>query len=386
VLFTKTDLAGRAYVRELAEAAGLSVRVDAIGNAFYRLEGRDPSLPAVATGSHLDAIPNAGRFDGTVGVLGGIAALEAIARAGVVPRRALEVIAFTSEEPTRFGIGCVGSRLLAGALSADEVRALRDGEGRAFDEVRAEAGFVGALDEVPLRPGHYHAFVELHVEQGPVLEREGVAIGAVSAIAAPASYEVAIHGQGGHAGGALMPTRRDALCGAAELVLAVERAAKRSASGDTVGTVGVCRVFPSAVNGIPSRVELTIDLRDTELAARDAAFAHIEEAIGAIERERGLRVVLRTLNADPPASADPRIVAAIEASAKQLGLSTLRPPSRAYHDALFLARVAPMGMIFVPSVGGLSHRPDEHTSARDVANGAAVLARTLLQLAEGDDV
>jgi len=384
VLYTPTDLAGRAYVHELARAVGLSRRVDAIGNTFYRLEGRQ-SLPAVATGSHLDAIPNAGRFDGTVGVLGGIAALESIARAGIVPRRPLEVIAFTSEEPTRFGIGCVGSRLLAGAISPDEVRALRDAEGRAFDEVRAEAGFAGALEDVPLARGHYHAFVELHVEQGPVLEREGIAIGAVSAIAAPASYEVIVRGEGGHAGGALMPIRRDALCAAAELVLAVEDAAKRSTTGDTVGTVGICRVFPGAVNGIPNRVELTIDLRDTELSARDAAFARIEASIARIARERGVTIALRTLNADPPATSDARIVEAVEASARALGLTSMRLPSRAYHDALFLARVAPMGMIFVPSAGGLSHRPDEHTSPEEVARGAEVLARTMLQLAEGND-
>ncbi|MCB9632581.1 MAG: M20 family metallo-hydrolase [Sandaracinus sp.] len=385
VLYTPTDLEGRAYVHGLAKEAGLSLRVDPIGNAFYRLEGRDPSLPAVATGSHLDAIPNAGRFDGTVGVLGGIAALESIARAGLKPKRAIEVIAFTSEEPTRFGIGCVGSRLLAGALTPEAVRALRDGEGRTFEEVRGEAGFSGALEEVVRKPGHFHAFVELHVEQGPVLEREKVAIGAVTAIAAPASYEITIRGEGGHAGGALMPTRRDALCGAADFVLAVERAAKRSATGDTVGTVGVCRVFPGAVNGIPNRVELTLDLRDTALEARDAAFAQIEAAIETIRAERGLTVELRTLNADPPATADTGIVEAVERSAAALGLSSMRLPSRAYHDALFLARVAPMGMVFVPSAGGLSHRPDEHTDPEEVARGAEVLARTLLHLAEGDD-
>lgn len=385
VLYTETDLAARAHVHELARAAGLSLRVDPIGNAFYRLEGREPQLPAVATGSHLDAIPNAGRFDGTVGVLGGIAALESIARAGIRPRRAIEVIAFTSEEPTRFGIGCVGSRLLTGALTPDAVRALRDARGRPFEEVRAEAGFSGELEEVVLPTGRYRTFVELHVEQGPVLEREGVTIGAVSAIAAPASYELIVNGEGGHAGGALMPTRRDALCGAAELVLAIERAAQSSATGDTVATVGLCRVFPGAVNGIPKRVELSLDLRDISLEGRDRAFARIEEAIAMVERERGLRVEVRTLNADPPATADPRVVDAVETAARALGLSVMRLPSRAYHDALFLARIAPMGMIFVPSVGGRSHRPDEHTDPEQVAAGAEVLARTLLQLAEDDD-
>ncbi|MBX3251878.1 MAG: M20 family metallo-hydrolase [Myxococcales bacterium] len=385
VLYTPTDLAGRAFVRGLAESLGLAVRVDAVGNTFFRLEGREPALAAVATGSHLDAIPNAGRFDGTVGVLGGLAALEAIRGAGITPRRAIEVIAFTSEEPTRFGLGCVGSRLMSGAIAPEAVRALRDAAGRPFEEVRADAGFVGALEEVRLPEGHYHAFVELHVEQGPVLEREGVAIGVVTAIAAPASYVLEIEGEGGHAGAVLMPDRKDALCAAAEIILAVEDAARTSGSDDTVATVGVCRVFPGAINGIAARVHLELDLRDTSLAAREEAFAVMAAAIERIAAARRVRVSRRTINEDPPAQADAAIVAAVEASAAAHGLTSRRMPSRAYHDALFMARIAPMGMVFVPSARGVSHRPDEYTAPEDVARGAAVLAGTLLKLAEDGD-
>lgn len=385
VLYTPTDLAGRAFVRGLAESLGLAVRVDAVGNTFFRLEGREAARAAVATGSHLDAIPNAGRFDGTVGVLGGLAALEAIRGAGITPRRAIEVIAFTSEEPTRFGLGCVGSRLMSGAIAPEAVRALRDAVGRPFEEVRADAGFVGALEEVRLPEGHYHAFVELHVEQGPVLEREGVAIGVVTAIAAPASYVLEIEGEGGHAGAVLMPDRKDALCAAAEIILAVEDAARTSGSDDTVATVGVCRVFPGAINGIAARVHLELDLRDTSLAAREEAFAVMAAAIERIAAARRVRVSRRTINEDPPAQADAAIVAAVEASAAAHGLTSRRMPSRAYHDALFMARIAPMGMVFVPSARGVSHRPDEYTAPEDVARGAAVLAGTLLKLAEDGD-
>lgn len=385
VLYTPTDLAGRAFVRGLAESLGLAVRVDAVGNTFFRLEGREAARAAVATGSHLDAIPNAGRFDGTVGVLGGLAALEAIRGAGITPRRAIEVIAFTSEEPTRFGLGCVGSRLMSGAIAPEAVRALRDAAGRPFEEVRADAGFVGALEEVRLPEGHYHAFVELHVEQGPVLEREGVAIGVVTAIAAPASYVLEIEGEGGHAGAVLMPDRKDALCAAAEIILAVEDAARTSGSDDTVATVGVCRVFPGAINGIAARVHLELDLRDTSLAAREEAFAVMAAAIERIAAARRVRVSRRTINEDPPAQADAAIVAAVEASAAAHGLTSRRMPSRAYHDALFMARIAPMGMVFVPSARGVSHRPDEYTAPEDVARGAAVLAGTLLKLAEDGD-
>ena len=382
VLYTEEDLAGRAYVRRLAEEAALAVRVDPVGNAFYRLEGADPSLPPIGTGSHIDAIPNAGKYDGTVGVLGGVAALRALKEAGRVPARPLEVVAFTSEEPTRFGLGCVGSRLMAGAIAPDAVRALEDDAGRSFEEVRQAAGFTGALEEVRLAPGHYAAFVELHVEQGPRLEAAGVPIGAVTAIAAPASYALELEGEGGHAGAVLMPRRKDAFAAACEIALAVERAAKQSGSPDTVGTCGVCRVHPGAINSIPSCVHLEIDLRDTELASRERAFAEIEAAIEAVRRERGVRVDVRTINADPPAVSAPRIVEAVEAAAAAHELASQRLVSRAYHDTLFMARVAPTGMIFVPSKDGVSHRPDEYTAPEEIAQGAAVLAETMWALAE----
>ncbi len=382
VLFTDADLAARRFVAELAEAAALATRSDPAGNTFFRLEGLDPEAAPVGTGSHIDAIPNAGAYDGTVGVLGAIAALAAIRDAAITPPRPLEVVAFTSEEPTRFGLGCVGSRLMSGAVSPDQVRALVDGAGRPFEEVRRGAGLTGALEEVRLRPGHFAAFVELHVEQGPILEAEGVPVGAVTAIAAPASYELTLRGIGGHAGAVLMPDRRDALAAGAEVILAVEGAARRSASPDTVATVGVCQVHPGAVNSIPSRVQLMVDLRDTDLGTRESAWAAIRSDLERIGAERRVAIDTRTINADPPATCDASVVDAIEVSAQTLGLRTLRMVSRAYHDALFLARIAPTGMIFIPSALGVSHRPDEWTAPEDLARGVAVLAETMLRLAE----
>lgn len=381
VLYTEPDLMARAYVRQLAVDAGLSVRVDPVGNAFYRLEGADPSLPPIGTGSHIDAIPNAGKFDGTVGVLGGVAALGALKAQGRVPARPLEVVAFTSEEPTRFGLGCIGSRLMGGAIEPDAVRALRDDEGQPFEAVRLAAGFTGALEEVRLADGHYAAFVELHVEQGPLLEAASIPIGAVTAIAAPASYALEIVGEGGHAGAVLMPGRRDAFTAACEIALAVERAARDSDSPDTVGTCGVCRIHPGAINSIPAKVHLEIDLRDTALATRESAFSQIDGAIEAVRQERGVEVTVRTINADPPAVSAPAIVEAVEAAAEGLGLASQRMVSRAYHDTLFLSRVTPTGMIFVPSKDGVSHRPDEHTAPEEIAQGASVLAETMFALA-----
>src|SRR5712672_2622634 len=200
IVFTATDLKARAWLKERCEAAGLVLRQDAVGNIFALWNGSDPAAPAVGTGSHIDAIPNAGKYDGVVGVLGGLEAIRALQRSGFHPKNSIELLLFTSEEPTRFGIGCLGSRLMSGSRDATAGEILRDKEGRTLNEVRGAAGFSGSLDSVRLAPGHYSAFVELHIEQGPLLERAGIPLGIVTAIAAPASLKIFIEGEGGHAG------------------------------------------------------------------------------------------------------------------------------------------------------------------------------------------
>src|SRR5579859_4157015 len=226
IVFSREDLAARDYVTDLCVAADLTIRQDAVGNTFARWTGQDPNAAAVGTGSHIDAIPNAGRYDGTVGVLGGLEAIRALKQSAFRPKRSLDLIMFTSEEPTRFGIGCLGSRLLAGNLDASVDEKLKDKDGKTLRQVRMEAGFGGTLANVRLQSGRYSSFLELHIEQGTLLERGQTAIGVVTAIAAPASLRIWIGGEGGHAGGVPMPDRRDALCAAAEVVLAVESAAK----------------------------------------------------------------------------------------------------------------------------------------------------------------
>lgn len=381
VVFTETDLRARDYLRRLYEEAGLAVRVDAIGNTFARWEGSDPSAPAIGSGSHCDAIPHAGMYDGTVGVLGALEAVRALQRSGFRPRRSIDVIMFTSEEPTRFGVGCTGSRLMSGALSPAGLAALRDDADDDFDTVRRRAGFAGELADVLLEAGGYDAFVELHIEQGPELEAAGLPIGVVTAIAAPATIECVVVGEGGHAGAVLMPRRRDALAAAAEMLLAIESAARSSESPDLVATVGKIDVHPGAVNSIPSRVGFTIDLRDVDGANRDTVLAEIELAIDRVAAERGVPVERNVLNADPPAACDGRVVEAVSAAAEALGLESRRMVSRAYHDSLFMARVAPIGMIFIPCRGGVSHRPDEYASPEAIAAGVETLALTLADLA-----
>ncbi len=299
VVFSEADLRARAYVKNLCRTAGLSIREDAVGNTFIRWQGSNPELAAVATGSHIDAIPNAGAFDGVVGVLGGLEVIRALQRVGFQPRRPIELVIFTSEEPTRFGIGCLGSRMMGGVMTPDHARTLCDAEGRSLDELRGQAGFSGDLESVLLPQGHFHAFVELHIEQGPILERDGLDLGIVTHIAAPASLKVLIQGEGGHAGAMLMPVRHDALAAAAELVLALEAAAKSTGVIDTVATVGVCEVFPGAVNSVPSRVRLESDIRDTDGARRDAVVSQWKGRSGRGRSEAGSADKLRNRECRP---------------------------------------------------------------------------------------
>jgi ureidoglycolate amidohydrolase len=386
IVFTPTDLKARAWMKARCEEAGLIVRQDAVGNTFARWAdsesfGSDSQAAAVGTGSHIDAIPNAGKYDGVVGVLGGLEAIRALQRAGFRPKHAIELLIFTSEEPTRFGIGCLGSRLLSGTLSADAARKLTDTDGATVEEVRRSAGFAGSLEEVQLRKGYYKAFVELHIEQGPILEREHKPLGVVEKIAAPASLRVTVEGSGGHAGGVLMSDRRDALCAAAELILALEHAARTSGAIDTVATVGMCDVFPGAVNSIPARVRFSVDVRDTDLGRRDGVIHALEQTCRETSNKRKVAIHSELLNADAPATCDPAIVAALGESCKVHGFDFLKMTSRAYHDSLFMSRIAPVAMLFIPCRNGYSHRPDEYASPEDIARGALVLAETLARLA-----
>ncbi len=373
-------LRARAFVKGLCREAGLTVREDAVGNTFARWAGANPELEPVATGSHIDAIPNAGRFDGTVGVLGGLEAIRALMRAGYKPRRSIELIVFTSEEPTRFGIGCLGSRLLSGLLDTVIADRYQDRDGVSLADARRAAGFEGPLASVRLPQGTYSAFVEMHIEQGPLLERRNVPLGVVTAIAAPASLKIVIDGEGGHAGAVLMPDRHDAFLAAAEIALAVEASARSSGSIDTVGTAGVCEVFPGAVNSVPSRVRMAIDVRDTDEARRDAVLHKIELACQEVAHRRGVQAKLEPINADPPAHSAPLVVDALVQACKTHGLPFERMISRAYHDSLFMSRIAPTAMLFIPCRGGVSHRPDEYASPEAIAHGTLVLAEALARL------
>ncbi|KAL6006854.1 hypothetical protein ACLOJK_032350 [Asimina triloba] len=330
-------------------------------DVLARREGYEPDLTAVATGSHVDAIPYSGKYDGVVGVLGAIEAVNTLRRSGFKPKRTLEVIMFTSEEPTRFGISCLGSRLMAGSDSLSEaLKETVDNQNISFLDAARSAGYANDqvdLSAVSIKKGTYFAFLELHIEQGPILEEEGVSIGIVTAIAAPASIKVDFEGNGGHAGAVLMPFRNDAGLAAAELALAVEKHVLESGSVDTVGTVGIIQLHPGAINSIPSKARLEIDTRDIDEKRRNTVVEKIHQSAIDIAKMRGVKLADFTIiNQDPPAQSEESIIKAMEGASKQLNLSHKLMISRAYHDSLFMA----------------SHKPEEYASINDIANGVKV--------------
>ncbi|OVA05311.1 Peptidase M20 [Macleaya cordata] len=354
ILYSEKDVLARRFIKNLMGLSGLSVREDAVGNIFGRWDGHEPELTAVATGSHIDAIPYSGKYDGVVGVLGAIEAINVLRRSGFKPKRSLEVILFTSEEPTRFGISCLGSRLLAGSETlANALKETVDGQNITFFDAARSAGYATDredLSSVFLKKGSYSAFVELHIEQGPILEEEGISIGVVTAIAAPASIKVDFEGNGGHAGAVLMPhSRNDAGLAAAELALAVEKHVLESGSIDTVGTVGILELHPGAINSIPSKSHLEIDTRDIDETRRNNVIEKIHQSAMTIAKNRKVKLSeFKIVNQDPPALSDEPIIKAMEAASQELNLTHKLMISRAYHDSLFMARVSPMGMIFIP--------------------------------------
>jgi hydantoinase/carbamoylase family amidase len=307
--------------------------------------------------------------------------VRALRDRGVQPRRTIEIIGFAGEEP-RFVAGCIGSRAMVGELPRATLDELVDREGvtlaRALHEVGLDPDRIG---DARIDFAAVHAFVELHIEQGGVLEAGGETIGIVTSIAAPHELRMRLRGVPNHAGATPMTLRRDALAGAAELILTLERLARESPSGTTVGTVGVIRALPGAINVVPGDVVVEVDVRDSDLAARQAVVDALLVAADELCERRGLGLELETIAEDHPAHCAPLVVEAAEAACEELGLSHRRMISGAYHDAMVLGSHVPIGMIFVPSAGGISHHPDEYTAPEEIDAGVDVLAGVLARLA-----
>lgn len=361
------------------EEAGMRVRIDAAANLIGRYEGSDPAAPVLLIGSHLDSVRDAGRYDGPLGVMLGIECVAALQARGERPRFAIEVIAFGDEEGSRFPAAMLTSRAVAGTLAPGALDVM-DGDGVTLAEALANYGRAGttAFAEAARAPGSVLAYLETHIEQGPALEAAGLAVGVVTGIAAQRRYGIAFAGTAGHAGTTTMALRRDALPAAAELVLAAERIA-RAGPADLVATVGRLAVAPGAPNVIPGAVELTLDVRALDPAARDAAAAAIVAEARAIGAARGLGVAVEPVQDLPASPCDPRLVEVLAAAMRAEGCPDFRLPSGAGHDAMTMAALAPTAMLFVRCRGGVSHNPAEHVEAAD----AEVALRVMLGFIAG---
>jgi N-carbamoyl-L-amino-acid hydrolase len=380
--FTPLFAEGRAFLRGRMEAAGLAVRIDTAGNLIGRLEGSEPGLGVIGMGSHSDTVPSGGRFDGIAGVIAALEVARAIAEAGVPLRHPIEVIDCLAEEPSDFGLSCIGSRGMVAKLDR-AMLAMVDSTGRTLGDALRETG--GDPDRIAdARRDDLAAFLELHIEQGPVLEHRGIGIGVVTGIVGIRRIEIEFTGQAAHAGTSPMHLRRDAAyAGALAMVRIRERAETLAAAGGGyfVATVGIVEVSPGGSNVVPGRCRLVVDVRSSDVGSTDAFVADLDRdtlecaALARVERTR-----LAVLSDGVPARCDPVLRNAIGASAQALGHGVMEIVSGAGHDAAFMATVCPSAMIFIPCLEGKSHTPEEYSSPEELAAGAAVLLETILRL------
>jgi N-carbamoyl-L-amino-acid hydrolase len=378
--FTPMFLKGRDYLRDRFAAEGLEVRTDASGNLIGRWAGTASAAPTLMTGSHSDTVPSGGRFDGMAGVLSGLAAIRALRLSGYRPAHPIELVDFLAEEPSEWGLSCIGSRGMTGALTADHF-ALPGPGGERLDDAIARMGGVPAEIAASVRRD-VAGFVEIHIEQGPVLEAREIPLGIVTGIAGIARLRIRIEGQAAHAGTAPMTMRADAGLAMARLMLALRDAAAASpGEGHFTATIGILRLEPNGANVVPGAAEAILDVRAEHDAAMDAYLARVDGLAAAAAAAEGCRVAaIDRLSRTFAVACDSRLQRLIGDAAAAHGLETLPLASGAGHDAAFVARIAPAAMIFVPSRNGVSHAPEEWTDTEAIATAADVLALTLATL------
>ncbi|SFT34438.1 N-carbamoyl-L-amino-acid hydrolase [Selenomonas sp. GACV-9] len=381
--FTAEDREGRAYVKSLMVAAGLTVRQDAFGNLIGHYPGREDDLPAVMSGSHCDSVPQGGNYDGIVGILTAIEAVRSLHEQGKLPKHPLEIVAFQCEESSRFGAATLGSKAMRGMLGVDDLRRLKDKNGKTLYEV---------LQENDLEPEKIHeakydrplkAYYEVHIEQGKVLESKQKRIGVVTGIAAPTRLKVLLAGHADHSGATPMGLRQDAMCAAAEIILAVEKLAAEYSGAPVVGTVGVVNNTPNVMNVIPGNVQLGIDIRSISEDAKAQVVKAVEGQILSICQKRKVQAEIEKISQDKPALMQPEVVEFLSEICEQQDVPYITMPSGAGHDAMHWTDYTATGMLFIPCRGGISHHPDEYAEMNDIVTAAELLEQALWLTANG---
>jgi N-carbamoyl-L-amino-acid hydrolase len=384
LVFSIKELRSRQVLIHLMRQAGLKIHVDAIGNIFGRLDGADPKAPALLAGSHLDTVIHGGKYDGPVGVIGALEAVRTI-RENKIPLRApLEVVCFIGEESSRFGFSTLGSSLVAGEVQPKDLTNAVDAQGTKLADVLSSLGISPRnLFRLARDPKSMKAYLELHIEQGPILEAKAKRIGLVTSIAAPSRFKVIFAGRADHSGTTPMEMRKDALVAAAQLIEYVEKICRKFSSmekGRVVGTVGAMKIEPGVINAVPGRAELSIDIRSTSAPAKDKVARLVKQRGAAIARDRGIAIEVLNIRAEDPVPLDKRLLRVTRQLCDEKAIDYEIMPSGAGHDAMQMAKITPAGMIFIPSRRGISHNPLEWTDPDDIALGAQLLMETMIRV------
>ncbi|WP_455237511.1 allantoate amidohydrolase [Veillonella sp.] len=375
--FTDADWEGRQYIIDRMTDAGLDVEIDGFGNVIGYKVGTNPDLPIIMVGSHTDSVPNGGNYDGVAGVLSAIEVVRSIIDDGFEHEHTIAVVDFMCEESSRFGAATLGSKAMRGKLTLNDLYRLVDKQGISlYDALKNRKLHPDAIESMVYnRP--VKAFIEMHIEQGKVLEHEQKQIGIVSGIAAPERFYVTIRGNADHSGATPMNLRHDALCGASKIILGIEEVTSMQEELPVVGTVGIAEVVPGAMNVIPGSVKLGVDIRSISKVARDSVVFLIKELIDVIAEKRGLSYTIEPISKENPVSMHPCMVKEFERAVTSLQLEYMIMPSGAGHDAMHWTEVAPTGMIFIPCRDGISHNPAEFAAMDDIVAGAEVLENVI---------
>ena len=375
--FTEADWEGRQYIIDRMTDAGLDVEIDGFGNVIGYKIGTNPDLPVVMVGSHTDSVPNGGNYDGVAGVLSAIEVVRSIIDDGFEHEHTIAVVDFMCEESSRFDAATLGSMAMRGKLTLNDLHRLVDKQGISlYDALKERKLHPDDLESMAYnRP--VKAFIEMHIEQGKVLEHEQKQIGIVSGIAAPERFYVTIRGNADHSGATPMNLRHDALCGSSKIILGIEEVTSMQEEPSVVGTVGIAKVVPGAMNVIPGSVKLGVDIRSISKVARDSVVFLIKELIDIIAEKRGLSYTIEPIAQDHPVAMHPAMIREIEEAVKSVGVDYMTMSSGAGHDAMHWTEVAPTGMIFIPCRDGISHNPAEFAAMNDIVVGAEVLENVI---------
>ena len=380
--YSKVERQAVDYFIRMCKQAGLKVRVDYCGNVIARRESAHPNLPVVASGSHLDTVIQGGRYDGTAGVMAALEVINSLNDRGIVTNHPIEIIAFACEESARFGVSTIGSKAMAGVLKKETILVLKDREGNSIFEAFSECGLdISTIEKSARKTEEFKVFLEMHIEQGPILEKEGYQIGIATAIASPVRFTVRIHGLASHSGTTPMNYRKDAFLGAAELALELERAAKMEAPFGTVATVGECELEPGAMNVVPDFAEMKVDIRGTSTDSRNRVVEKLFTTVEHLKETRQLEIEVTQLSDEEPVKLNGEVIQSLKESCEQKGFSCRQLASGAGHDAMNMAKLCPTGLIFVPSKDGLSHHRDEYTAIEQIGAGASLLEEEVIKWA-----